>query len=214
VLRDEHSALVLAGGAARRLGGFKAERRVGGRTLLGRALDVAHDFAGDVLLAAGERRLPAECLLSPDGLPRPLREVHEEPRDQGPLVALGAGLAVARRRWCALLPCDMPFARAELLFALRERADRAERDGEDPEAVVLLHEGRRQPFQALYRPSLAVTIRQLVASGSRSLAALLDAARVTEVVVSDVATAEFESEVLVNVNTPDDLALAHGRSPS
>lgn len=184
------SALVLAGGRARRLGGHKARREVGGEELLARALALAAELADDVLLAAGDRDYRAPGA----------RVVADEPMHAGPLGALAAGLAAARGEWVLLLPCDLPFADAGLA---RRLADRALAAGPAIDAVLLRDEHGIQPFHGFYRRRVGVVARELLGRDERALKNLV--ARLTLLVVP---LPEGAGPALLDVDTPEDLARA------
>ncbi|MGH3626986.1 MAG: molybdenum cofactor guanylyltransferase, partial [Sciscionella sp.] len=85
VPRHPVRAVVLAGGAARRLGGVdKPGLRVGAATLLDGVLAALgeHTELGDVVVVGPPRELP-----------RRVRQVSERPPGAGPLAALKAGVA-------------------------------------------------------------------------------------------------------------------------
>jgi molybdopterin-guanine dinucleotide biosynthesis protein A len=218
------SALVLAGGAARRMGGSKAGERVGGRTLLERSLALAADVADETLLLGGLRALdfdaPSQDLRgrglhgprvhavrhvpdwpapedSPDSAP-------EERGPQGPLAALGAGLQAARHDWCLLLACDMPFVTPRAIEALRAAAAApGARAGAAPfDAVLFAAPGGFQPFPGLFHRRALPRVRACLQAGERSLQSLIAA---LDVRLLDGAP---DARVLHNVNTPSDLRAA------
>jgi molybdopterin-guanine dinucleotide biosynthesis protein A len=129
-------AVVLAGGAARRLGGAdKPALRVGGRALLDRVLAACTGAATTVVVAG---RRPTV---------RPVVWAREEPPGAGPLAALDAGLRRTTAESVVVLSGDLPFLGREtvrrLLTTLRER---------DAEGAVLTdRDGRDQPLVAAYR---------------------------------------------------------------
>ncbi|NJQ08101.1 NTP transferase domain-containing protein [Streptomyces lonarensis] len=110
-------AVVLAGGAGRRLGGAdKAAVRVGGRTLLDRVLTACR--AARTTVVVGPPRPTA----------RPVRWAREEPPGGGPLAAVTAGLAALGHHpgappapgtppVVAVLATDLPFLTPELVSA-------------------------------------------------------------------------------------------------
>ncbi|MCC2275065.1 molybdenum cofactor guanylyltransferase [Streptomyces sp. ET3-23] len=133
-----YDAVVLAGGAARRLGGAdKPAVRVGGRPLLDRVLSACGGAARTVVV--GPRRATV----------RPVLWAREQPPGGGPLAALNAGLRQVSAATVLLLSADLPFldeqAVRALLGALGEHAGTAEG------AVLTDPGGREQPLVAAYR---------------------------------------------------------------
>jgi molybdopterin-guanine dinucleotide biosynthesis protein A len=93
-----YDALVLAGGAARRMGGVdKPALTVGGATLLDRVLR-ATEMAAATVVVGPER---ATC--------RRVLWTREEPLGGGPVAALAAGLELVSAEVVALLAADLPF---------------------------------------------------------------------------------------------------------
>lgn len=161
-----YDAVVLAGGAARRLGGAdKPALSVGGRMLLDRVL--AACAGADRTVVVGPRRPTAGAV----------RWTREDPPGGGPLPALAAGLAAldgdagsADRRdppdVVLVLAADLPFLTADTVRALADALDdalagtagavgdrTAEKEPEtETEGVVLIDGGGRdQPLAAAYR---------------------------------------------------------------
>ncbi|MFF5405359.1 NTP transferase domain-containing protein [Streptomyces misionensis] len=133
---DPYDAVVLAGGAARRLGGAdKPGVRVGGRALLDRVLAACAGARTTVVVAA------------PRPTVRPVRWAREEPPGAGPVAALAAGLRHTTAEHAVVLSADLPFLRPatlrRLLAALRETGA----DG----ALLTDADGRDQPLVAAYR---------------------------------------------------------------
>ncbi|MGK5632186.1 NTP transferase domain-containing protein [Streptomyces sp. URMC 123] len=144
---QQYAAVVLAGGAARRLGGAdKPALSVGGRPLLDRVLAACADAAETVVVGP---RMPTA---------RPVRWAREDPPGGGPLAALGAGLRHVDAPLVAVLSADLPFVTAETLGALLGALTGPAADGDGPGGDdgldgVLLHDpdGRPQPLVAVYR---------------------------------------------------------------
>ena len=197
VARPAVTALVLAGGAASRMGGSKAERRLGGRTLLEHSLSLAVAVADEVLLLPGPRTPPAASL--------GFRCVADWPSalGEGPLAALGAGLQAARHPWCLLLPCDMPWLRPDVTRRLVERAGAT-----TAEVVAVRDPSGWSPFPALYRKELAARAREELAAGRRSLVGLIE--RSTALVVEPAELADLDPDLrsLRGVNTLAELEAA------
>lgn len=192
------SAAILAGGAASRLGGRKHDALVGGRTMLGRAFELARSLSDDVLL------LPAARLdvRAPAG---EVRVLADAPGSPGPLGALRAALAGARHEWCLVLACDLPLLRAPLLSALAARRAEAGR----ALAIVPVSATGRQPLCALWHREALPALDVCARAGRFSLRAALDALAVLEVPVGRLPDGE---RGLRNVNTRADLRRARGEA--
>ncbi|MER6251710.1 NTP transferase domain-containing protein [Streptomyces sp. NPDC001584] len=185
-----YDAIVLAGGAARRLGGAdKPALSVGGRALLDRVLDACPDARTTVVV--GGRRPTA----------RPVHWTREDPPGGGPVAALDAGLRRTTAEQVLVLSADLPFLDRETVRAL---LDAPGADG----AMLRDPDGRDQPLVAAYRAEplrreialLAAEHGTLTGLPLRALTAELDLARVTSRPL-----ASFDCD------TWDDLAAARAR---
>lgn len=149
------AVVVLAGGAARRLGGVdKPAVRVGGRALL------------DRVLAACPADWPEPVVVGP---PRPtarrVRWTREHPPGGGPLPALAAGLALTERTLVAVLAADLPFLDPATLPGLLAALPRA------ADGVLLVDaEGRDQPLTAVYRAAPLAAALAALGEGPEALA--------------------------------------------
>ncbi|MFF4848207.1 NTP transferase domain-containing protein [Streptomyces sp. NPDC001194] len=188
-----YDAIVLAGGAARRLGGAdKPALQVGGRALLDRVLDACADAATTVVV--GGRRPTA----------RPVRWTREDPPGAGPVAALDAGLRATTAELVLVLSADLPFLDRDTVRTLL-RAPAAGGDG----ALLRDPGGRDQPLVAAYRAEplrreialLATEHGTLSGLPLRALTAELDLAKVTD----SAPLASFDCD------TWEDLAVARAR---
>ncbi|MFF0287618.1 NTP transferase domain-containing protein [Streptomyces sp. NPDC005262] len=131
-----YDAIVLAGGAAKRLGGAdKPAVRVGGRALLDRVLATCTDAATSVVV--GGRRPTT----------RAVTWTREEPQGGGPLAALDAGVRHTSAERVLVLSADLPFLEESTVEALLAAAGQEDRDG----ALCVDQNGRDQPLVAVYR---------------------------------------------------------------
>jgi molybdopterin-guanine dinucleotide biosynthesis protein A len=135
-----YDAVVLAGGAGRRLGGGtdKPAVRVGARTLLDRVLAACPDAARTVVVGPPRRTA------------RPVRHVREDPPGGGPVAALAAGLGPVTAPLVVVLAADLPFLTPAAVHRLRDAL------AADPAADGVLYRdaggtGRDQPLTAAYR---------------------------------------------------------------
>ncbi|MET8324928.1 NTP transferase domain-containing protein [Streptomyces sp. NPDC005181] len=131
-----YDAIVLAGGAAKRLGGAdKPAVRVGGRALLDRVLAACADAATTIVVGGRRPTL------------RAVTWTREEPQGGGPLAALGAGVRHTSAERVLVLSADLPFLGESTVKALLAAAGHGERDG----ALCVDQDGREQPLVAVYR---------------------------------------------------------------
>ncbi|MFJ7151083.1 NTP transferase domain-containing protein [Streptomyces sp. NPDC100445] len=141
-----YDVVVLAGGAARRLGGAdKPGLRVGGRTLLDRTLAACAGARTTVVVAA------------PRPTARPVRWAREEPPGGGPVAALEAGLRLAAAPHgpapqppaphTVVLSADLPFLQEGTVRRLLTALQDTGADG----ALLTDAGGREQPLVAAYR---------------------------------------------------------------
>ncbi|MEV5987216.1 NTP transferase domain-containing protein [Streptomyces sp. NPDC052051] len=133
---EEFDAVVLAGGAARRLGGVdKPGVRVGGRALLDRVLTACSGAATTVVVA--EPRPTAHAVVW----------AREEPPGGGPVAALDAGLRRTTAAHVVVLSADLPFLEQATVRRLLDALRASDAEG----ALLTDPEGHDQPLVAAYR---------------------------------------------------------------
>jgi molybdopterin-guanine dinucleotide biosynthesis protein A len=180
------AAVVLAGGASRRMGRDKATVTIDGSTLVERVVSTVSGRCSPVfVIAAPGQPLP---VLNAEVL-------RDEIRGVGPLLATGRGLraaAQAGHQWAFVCAVDLPHLTMDFVDDL---ATPAARLGVD---VVLPWDGRDHYLAGIYRTSLADHIAALVATGERSMRALMDTVDTQRIVMP-------EQRALTNANTPADL---------
>ncbi|WP_329533295.1 molybdenum cofactor guanylyltransferase [Streptomyces sp. NBC_01450] len=194
-----YDAVVLAGGAARRLGGAdKPGLRVGGRPLLDRVLTACATATTTVVVA------------EPRGTARPVRWAREDPPGGGPLAALDAGLRHTSAEHVVVLSADLPFLDEATVRRLLDalRTGNAPEGPAKPDGVLLTDpDGRDQPLVAAYRAdalrrelaALAAAHGEVTGLPLRRLTAALDLTRIFDPVAS------------FDCDTWDDIAAARAR---
>ncbi|WP_329460229.1 NTP transferase domain-containing protein [Streptomyces sp. NBC_01497] len=152
-----YDAVVLAGGAAKRLGGAdKPAVRVGGRALLDRVLAACAD-AGRTVVVGGRRPTV-----------RPVRWAREEPPGGGPVAALHAGMRCVSVDTVLVLSADLPFLGPQTVRRLRDALGA----GTAEAAFLVDEDGRDQPLVAAYRTEPLRRALGLLAAEYGSLAGL------------------------------------------
>ncbi|MFF7263126.1 NTP transferase domain-containing protein [Streptomyces sp. NPDC008159] len=138
---EAYDAVVLAGGAARRLGGAdKPGVRVGGRALLDRVLAACAGARTTVVVA------------DPRPTARPVLWAREEPPGGGPVAALDAGLRRTTAPYVVVLSADLPFLAEETVRRLLDTLRGPAPAPAPPDGVLVTDPGGRdQPLVAAYR---------------------------------------------------------------
>lgn len=181
----EWAAVIVAGGAGRRLGGVdKPALEVGGRTLLDIAIEACAD-AVEIVVVGPER--PTQ---------RPVVWTRENPPGGGPLAGLAAGIDVlpAGTDLVVVLASDLPRVSADVVRRLVQAGSAA---GEVDGAAVVDDSGHVQPLLACYRVDALVRALQRIGDPFgrplRSLLAELQLATVPE------------NDAAADIDTLDDL---------
>lgn len=183
--RDALAAVVLAGGASRRMGRDKATmpHPTGGVTMVERTVVVLSQRCAPIfIVAAPGQPLP----------PMDAEILRDEIRGVGPLAATARGLRAAGTAGldrAFVSAVDMP----NLSIALVDEL--AAHTGVD---VVLPWDGRDHYLAGVYRTALAGRIADLVNAGERSMRALIGAVVAERVVMAQTAA-------LTNLNEPSEL---------
>ena len=181
------AAIVLAGGASRRMGRDKATLELSGRTFVERAVTTLATRCAPVFVVAA----PGQPLPALDA-----EVLRDDVRGVGPLLATARGLRAAaeagleRAFVCAV---DMPYLNVDLIDELVGPSVRLGAD------VVLPWDGRDHYLAGIYRTDLAWRADELVAAGERSMRALVNSVDTQRVVMP-------EQRSLANVNAPGDLS--------
>ncbi|MFJ3305986.1 NTP transferase domain-containing protein [Streptomyces sp. NPDC086549] len=163
-----YDAVVLAGGAARRLGGVdKPAVRVGGRPLLDRVLAACAGARATVVVA------------DPRPTARPVRWAREEPPGGGPVAALDAGLRRTKAEhgpehgpeyteFTVVFSADLPFLEEATVLRLLTALRTTGAEG----ALLTDADGRDQPLVAAYRTDALRRELAALAHGHGGLAGL------------------------------------------
>jgi molybdopterin-guanine dinucleotide biosynthesis protein A len=216
---SQTAAIVLAGGAARRLGAGlvgaegKAGLRLAGRTFLDAVTTAVSTRVGRVIVvAAPEQPLPPVAV--------PIEVVRDSTPGAGPLAGIRDGLAHALAtgqppRGVVVACCDVPLLAPAVVRLLLDRLAAS-----SARWVVPVVSGHPQVLVSAIAPELLGAIERHLAAGRRDLRGLLDELRradpaavavLTEV---EVAVADPDCLSFMDVDTPADLeAVDHRRIP-
>ena len=205
------TGIVLCGGRSTRMGQDKASLRCGDETLLERAVRVVKEVADEVIVVARPvedrdtgggnpfSRPPKRVVRRWIGLPVVL--VHDPIADLGPLAGIAAGLSASTTDLNIVIACDMPLIRAAVLRRLLDLRGNAD-------ICLAVIDGRASPLCAVYRSSVAVAARQLLAAGERRVMRLLDQVQTKRVDAAVFRDLDPDLDSFLSCNTPEDLRKA------
>ena len=196
---DDITAVILAGGKARRMGGEdKGLIELGGRRLIEYIIAALRPQADSIIVNAnrhletyGEYGLPVVADMLSDYL--------------GPLVGMASGMQATDRPWIVTAPCDSPFIPADLVTTLSSTL------AQQQAVICVAHDGERmQPVFAMLRCELLPDLLSYLEDGGRKIDRWYATHRV--------AIADFSGspDTFLNLNSPKDRQLLEDRltSPS
>ncbi|MBW5445021.1 NTP transferase domain-containing protein [Cohnella sp. CFH 77786] len=199
------SAVILAGGRGRRMGGRnKALLTVGSEAFIDRQIRTAAAWTDEVIVVAGEGEFARELRVRYGVAVVP--DLYE---GEGPLAGVHAGFAAVRNPYVWLLACDQPWADSRAASLLLDRLLR-----EGAAAALPMIGGRPQPFHAVYRSDVGLTAGELLEQGERRMFALLDRISWTGMAEEDFRAAGVPDTFAEDVDTPEDYkGVRLGRDP-
>ena len=186
---NDISAVILAGGKARRMGGEdKGLIELNDRPMLDYIISALRPQAGDIIINANRNRERYRAF----GYP----VIEDMLGDYfGPLAGMATGMQAAARPFMLAVPCDSPFIPAHLAATLYH-AMRNENTG-----LSVAHDGERmQPVFALLNCKLLPDLLAYLDEGGRKIDTWYARHRP--------ALADFSqsAEMFLNLNTPEDKA--------
>jgi molybdopterin-guanine dinucleotide biosynthesis protein A len=186
-VRERVTAVILAGGKARRMGGVdKGLVPINGRPMISWVIDALRPQVADVLVNANRnhgRYGEFGCPVMDDG----------DSEFRGPLAGMASGMHAARTPYIAVVPCDSPLIGGELVQRLFEVV------ATSGAPVAAAHDGERlQPVFALLSCELLDDLAGYLDAGERKIDRWYARHGYETVDFSDVA------EWFANINAPDD----------
>jgi molybdopterin-guanine dinucleotide biosynthesis protein A len=193
---------VLAGGKSSRMGQDKALLNFQGRPLVEIAVEKLTSLCSSVSIAGNREDLIHIAPVVP-----------EQRTNCGPAAGVEAGLRATTHEWALFIPIDVPLVPAELLRLWVEEALRVNM------SVSYLGVQGKQPAFCLLQRDRQPTFSRLLDEGERRLQALLIRTAETDghasrmyderdLYSSDVPSEETLVHWFLNINSPEDLALA------
>jgi molybdopterin-guanine dinucleotide biosynthesis protein A len=182
------SALILAGGKARRLGGMaKHAIVIDGKTIFERQVAVLKPLVADIMVSAPAPIDEAYCTL-PDTI-----------EDAGPLGGIASGLCACMTPWMLVVAGDMPYLSPAVIELLCARAE--------GDAVAFEIDGRPQPLLCALKQETFETVNAAFQAGERKASRVLTdlGLAVTWIHEPELRLIDPALRSFANVNTPADL---------
>ena len=186
--RNDITAVVLAGGRARRMGGEdKGLIEVAGKPMVVHAIDVLRPQTAEVIVNANRNadtyRAITECRVIADRVGG----------FAGPLAGMASALEASATRLLLTAPCDSPLVTAELGPRLHAAMVR------DDAEIAVAHDGERmQPVFALLTRNLLPDLVAFLQAGERKIDTWYASRRAVVADLSDTL------DTFLNVNTPQE----------
>ncbi|MFV2032789.1 MAG: molybdenum cofactor guanylyltransferase MobA [Gammaproteobacteria bacterium] len=187
IQRDDLTAVILAGGQGRRMGGMdKGLLEFDGRLLIEILIDRLRKQAPNIVINANRNQSSYESY--------GYRVIADELDDfQGPLAGFASAMAVVETAYILTLPCDGPLLVDDFV---RQFVDTQNRTGAP---ICVAHDGERlQPVYALIDTSLQDSLALFLQSGERKIDHWY--------AQHDYALVDFSDRCAMfeNINTPED----------
>ncbi|KGX88017.1 molybdenum cofactor guanylyltransferase [Pontibacillus litoralis] len=180
-------ALLLAGGASRRMGENKALLSIDGIPMIQRVVKELELVTKNICIATNE----PECY---SWLDYPI--ITDRFLGFGPLAALESGFFHSEEEWMIVSACDTPFIKREVYDELQKRSSSFQ-------AVVPTFQGRIHPLSGMYHCSCYSTILALLKREKLRMKDLLQKVSTLYVPVDHIHAIPFVEEHFINLNTPE-----------
>ncbi len=194
------SAIILAGGEARRAGGReKYFFNYKGETFIERLISTLEGVVSEIIIVA---KNPGQCdrFSTLNGV----KVIHDIREGIGPVGGLHAGITVAKGEYVFVVACDMPCVNAGVVEMLFQSIN-------DYDAVIpAWNPDMLEPLHAVYRKT-ALSL-YLKSHNSLSLRAMVRSLNSTYLDVSHIRAIDPELETFVNINKIEDLNEINGIS--
>lgn len=192
------SGVVLAGGVGSRMGGDKGLVRIGARPMFMYAIESVSRIADDVLLAVAK-----DCGSKYAGIvDGHVRVVEDTAPGRGPLEGLINSFELAKGTFVAVIPCDAPFVRYEVLSLLASKTR-----GYDGAVPVV--RGFIEPLVAVYARTPALqAFKEELAAGTGKVSNAVARLRIARVQEEDLRDVDPDLSSFWNINSQADLSKA------
>ncbi len=195
-MKEVVTAFVLAGGKSSRMGREKATLKMGGRTLLELALELASKVAAEAVIVGPRAEFELYGRVVEDLYP-----------ERGPLGGIHAALWSSPTDYNLALAVDTPFLEARFLEYLVERAQESGAVVTVPRTADGFH-----PLAAVYRRGFRDTAERALKEGRNKIDALFAEVETRILQAAELERFAFAPAIFENLNTPEDVERARQRS--
>ena len=191
-IRDEITAIILAGGESSRMGQDKALMSIGKQTLLSQICLLAQECA--IAVSVVTPRSEKYQKVVPHGCGLVKERLVMGGQSNTPLIGFAQGLEIVETQWVLLLACDLPRLSSSQVKQWSEGLTTVL-----PTEIALLprHHKGWEPLCGFYRRDCLASLKTYINGGGRSFQAWLKQHQVKELNLSD-------RTCLFNCNTPKD----------
>ncbi len=186
----EVTAVILAGGKAKRMGGLnKALLEINGKSIIESEIKILDEIFSETIIITNSPQ-NFEFLGKPtytDIIP-----------DKGSLGGLYTGLKSAKNYYCFFVPCDMPFLNSGIIHLMLSSID-----GHD--IVIPRINDHVEPMHAIYSKKCLPFIEKLLVTGDLKIKHLFTLVDTYEIPENEVRKFDPDLDFVINVNTPEDL---------
>ena len=189
LMHNDVTAIVLAGGQARRMGGVdKGLVTLNNRPLIEYVLDSLKSQTRHIIINANRNHERYKKY----GYPI----VEDDIQDySGPLSGISSCMKITRTRYLVSVPCDSPFIPGDLISRLYQSIINEQSE------ISVVHDGERmQPVFALMKVSLLPSLLDYLSSGERKIDRWYSFHRLSECDFSD------NPGAFININTQDEIS--------
>lgn len=201
-MRENITAIVLAGGESSRMGRDKALLPKGNQTLLSYVCTVAQESANCVYIVTPwtkkyQHIIPNSCRLITEHL------INPHSKSNFPLMGFFQGLQLVKTPWILLLACDLPYINSESIKSWYYHLTQVT---ENTIAVLPRSAKGWEPLCGFYHHSCQTSLQNYLHRGGKSFQQWLEQSVVMELPVCDLAKTEVvrDRSILFNCNTPED----------
>lgn len=184
-MNKEYTGLVLSGGKSSRMGSEKGLVNYKGRPLIEYPLAALKSYCSELLISANSDAYVTY------GVPL----IKDRYQGLGPMAGLYEGILHSKNHWLIVLSCDLPNVNGAAIECLLSNVSEAY------DAVVAQQNGRKQPLFACYNTRISEQLKQHLEDQKLRMMNFLDQLRVSYVSFDTA----FRTDLLVNINAPEDL---------